>query len=226
MFSNDWNEQYKNNAQMSVWPWSDLVSMYMRHVKPFVKPNVKVLELGVGAGANISFFKALNVDYYAIEGSPFIVGELKKTHGDFAKNIIAADFTQEIPFDQTFDVIIDRSSLTHNTTKDIENCIRLLTEKMANDAYFIGIDWFSLNHSGLQFNQKQLDENTFSNFNGGNFVGVGDVHFSDDKHIKRLFSSFQLKALEHKQNLQFIPTENYNFATWNFIAQRDSKHDT
>ena len=50
-FSNEWENRYKAKTHLSIWPWSDLVSLVMRH-KP-IKENFKVLELGCGAGANI-----------------------------------------------------------------------------------------------------------------------------------------------------------------------------
>jgi len=221
MFSDDWDNQYKNNAQMSTWPWSDLISMYMRYVNPQLKAPVKVLELGVGAGANIAFFEALSVNYFAIEGSPFIVEKLRQKHGEFGKNIVAADFTKEIPFTEKFDVIIDRSSLTHNTTKDIKHCLELIKSQLNVGGFFIGIDWFSTLHSDKKYAEKQLDDNTFADFTEGNFAQVGDVHFSDDKHIKALFNQYTLLVLEHKVHQQFIPNTEKYYATWDFVAQRD-----
>ncbi|MGN5030804.1 hypothetical protein ACTFBV_20625 [Aeromonas rivipollensis] len=59
-FSNEWDEQYKNNHHMSIWPWSDLVSSIYRYANP--KNGYKrVLELGCGAGANIPLFCLLTL---------------------------------------------------------------------------------------------------------------------------------------------------------------------
>ena len=51
------------------------------------KGGGRVLELGCGAGANIPFFLALGMDYYAIEGSPTIVKQLHKRYADLADKI-------------------------------------------------------------------------------------------------------------------------------------------
>lgn len=67
-----WNKIYKRNEQISIWPWSDLVSIVMRHTKPTTN-DFKVVELGCGAGANIPFFLSLGVEYYSIEASEIIV---------------------------------------------------------------------------------------------------------------------------------------------------------
>src|SRR3990172_2305781 len=114
-FSKEWDYRYKENTNMSTWPWSDLVSYVKRYVH--LTKNSRVLELGCGAGANIPFFLSLGVKYYSIEGSAIMVNKLKKKFPNLQENIVVGDFTQNIPFSKSFDLVIDRSSLTHNTTK-------------------------------------------------------------------------------------------------------------
>ena len=71
-FSLEWDERYSSNTQMSIWPWSDLVSYVIRYAKP-ARKQIRVLELGCGAGANIPFFLAQGFKYYGIEGSNTII---------------------------------------------------------------------------------------------------------------------------------------------------------
>lgn len=54
-FDANWERLYGDQAQMSKWPWSDLVTYVMRY-SDVRKPNFRVLELGCGSGANIPFF--------------------------------------------------------------------------------------------------------------------------------------------------------------------------
>ena len=42
-FSPEWEQTYKNNAHLSIWPWSDLVSFVMRYARP-TGPKFRVLE--------------------------------------------------------------------------------------------------------------------------------------------------------------------------------------
>ena len=130
-FSNEWEEQYSSNQHMSIWPWSDLVSYIYRYTEVAKRPKVKVLELGCGAGANIPLFKNLNADYYAMDGSPTIIKMLQYKYPMFAKNLVTGDFTVEIPFNEKFDVIVDRASLTTNTTMDIKKSIELIEEHLS-----------------------------------------------------------------------------------------------
>ena len=77
MFSKNWEKVYKKNQQLSVWPWSDLITLISRYILRKRKIN-NVLELGTGAGANIRFFSEKNIDYYGIEGSKSAVNSIKK----------------------------------------------------------------------------------------------------------------------------------------------------
>ena len=92
-FSKEWNIRYKNNTHMSIWPWSDLVSLVMKFYKP-TKSKIRVLELGCGAGANIPFFLSLNTEYFGIDGSEIIIRNLKKRFPRISKNLVFEDFTK------------------------------------------------------------------------------------------------------------------------------------
>ena len=130
--SKEWNIRYKNNVHMSIWPWADLVSTFMQFYKP-AKTKIRVLELGCGAGANIPFFMSLNIDYFGIDASQIIIKKLKKRFPKISKNLVIGDFTQNLPSEKKFDFIIDRSSVTHNSTTEIVNCLSLVNQKLKKE---------------------------------------------------------------------------------------------
>lgn len=217
-FSKEWDYRYKENTNMSVWPWSDLVSYVKRHVH--LTKNSRVLELGCGAGANIPFLLSLGVKYYSIEGSTTMVNKLKKKFPNLQENIVVGDFTQNIPFSNSFDLIIDRSSLTHNTTKGITKCLENINQKLKVGGKYIGIDWFSTSHSSYDKGGKIIDDFTRNGFQNGQFQNVGIVHFSDKSHLQGLFKSFKFLVLEHKIIQREIPPNEEIFASWNFVVQK------
>ncbi len=221
VFSKEWEQKYKENTNMSIWPWSDLVSYVKRYAQITNESNV--LELGCGAGANIPFFQSLGVKYYAIEGSTTMVDTLKKKFPELQENIIAGDFTSNIPFSNDFDLIVDRSSLTHNNTQEITKCLKNVENKMKLNGKYIGIDWFSTQH--VAFNQDSTIEDSFtrSNYQRGQFKDVGMVHFSDKKHLQELFKNFDFLILEHKIVKKEIPTSGETFASWNFVAEKKTR---
>jgi len=217
-FSHQWDKAYQNNTHMSVWPWSDLVSYTMRYAKPD-KKDFKVLELGCGAGANIPFFLSLGVDYYAIEGSKSVIDMLKKKFSSIADKIVAGDFTKDIPFMEQFDLIVDRSSLTNNSTNSIKQCLTIVNGLLNKDGKFIGIDWFSILDSRLLDEKlEKIDSNSYK-FAKGYFSNLGIVHFSDKEHLLDLFSKFKVEVMEHKVIKSEIPVGK-TFALWNFVAKK------
>lgn len=218
-FSKEWDERYRVNTNLSTWPWSDLVSYVMRYARPS-GPEYSVLEIGCGAGANIPFFIKLGVRYYAIEGSPYIVRKLQAEFPELEKNIVTGDFTEVIPFSEEFDLVVDRSSLTHNTTSAIKRCLALVYEKLKPGGKFIGIDWFSTLHSDYDAGIDDGDSYTRKDYTTGQFAEVGRVHFSDKAHIAELFENFHLDILEHKVIKRELPESDHVFATWNFVARK------
>lgn len=218
-FSEGWDEVYKRSEQDSIWPWSDLVGYVMRYARP-AGPEFRVLELGCGAGANIPFLLSLGVDYFGIEGSRTMVDRLHRRHPSLQQRIVAGDFTREIPFEGRFDLVVDRSSLTHNATCDIVRCLDALHARLKPGGTFIGIDWFSTSHPDFLAGTETVDDFTRSGFQSGRFNGVGRVHFSDQPHLVDLFRRFDFLTLEHKIVKRHIPDDNWSAATWNLAVRK------
>ena len=220
-FSNEWDGIYKDNSQLSIWPWSDLVSLVHRNCKSIItRRDGKVLELGCGAGANIPLFISLNLNYHAVEGSKAIVERLKKKFPEIENNIVSGDFTLGHSFGNDFDLIFDRASITHNSTKGIKSTLKIIADSLKPGGLFIGSDWFSTNHSDFNHGSKIDDEFTKTNFTSGQFSGVGKVHFSTKEHIIDLFSDFEVLLLEEKNYQQKFPYDDHCVGLWNIVAKR------
>jgi hypothetical protein len=217
--SKEWDGLYSQNEQLSIWPWSDLIS-YTKIFVPNIGPLTKVLELGCGAGANIPFFESLNTDYHAIEGSSTIVQRLIKKFAFLEDKIKVGDFTKKIYWDKQFDIIVDRASVTHNNTLEIQNCLSLVHDHLINRGYFIGIDWFSTNHSDYKIGESSVDEYTKTNYKKGQFKNVGKVHFSNKDHLIDLLHKFKIIKMEEKLIKTEIPSNEHIFSSWNFVAQK------
>ncbi len=159
------------------------------------------------------------MDYWAIEGSGFVVAKLHEAFPDLSGKITAGDFTREIPFDGPFDLVVDRSSLTHNDTVAIRRTLRMVHDLMRPGAKFIGINWFSAKHAAAAAGDP-LDSHTRTNIPAGQFAGVGAVHFSDREHIIDLIGTvgFQLERLEHQETDAVLPAGGGTLGWWNLVA--------
>ena len=208
-YSKEWDILYKKNLQISRWPWTDLVIYVMRYAKP-TGPEFRVLELGCGSGANIPFFLSLGTKYYAIEGSEEMTQIIKERFPSIKNNIICGDFTQDFPFEKKFNLIVDRCSLTHNSTESIKKVVKNIQCFLVKNGKFIGIDWFSNNSSEFS-NGKNINGDSYTKiFDEGYFAGLGKVHFSDVSHISKLFKDFKIEILELKTIEKKIPNDNYS----------------
>jgi SAM-dependent methyltransferase len=215
---NEWEKIYSEGKQMVQWPWSDLISYVMKYTD--IKEDLKILELGCGAGANIPFFLSLGADYYGIEQSQTAVDYILSKYPNI--NIKVGDFCKNIDYDIEFDLIVDRAALTHNTTKDIKKCLELVHNKLKPDGIFIGIDWFSVNHSDFMSDSFYYadDEYTRYDFKQGQFKDVGKTHFFDEEHLKELFEKFNIEILQEKIINIIIPNNESQFAAFNFVARK------
>jgi len=219
-FSSEWEQRYAESTHLSVWPWSDIVSLVHRHCKPIIAGGGRVYELGCGAGANIPLFLSLGLDYYAIEGSATIVKQLHKRYPELSSNILVGDFTLDAPFDGSFDLVIDRAALTHNNSKSIQRAIEAVFHSLKPGGIFIGSDWFSITHTDFSGGDSADDEYTRDNYLNGQFAGVGAVHFSDEQHLRDLFHEFTILSLEEKLTMRHEPVDQHQFASWNIVAMR------
>ncbi len=218
-FSAEWDRRYREDTHLSIWPFSDLVSLVMRHIKP-AATGFSVLELGCGAGANLPFFEKLGAEYHAVEGSGHIVDRLHRLYPHLNDRIVVGDFTREIPFRRSFDLIVDRGSLTHNATVPIEACLSAVHASLEPGGRYIGTDWFSTDHVEFGRGKPDGDDYTKTGYSRGPFADVGRVHFSDRKHLQRLFQDFELEVLEKKIISREFPAPRYVQALWNIVAKK------
>jgi len=218
-FCQEWDVAYQNETHQSKWPWASLISLVYQYINLSEK-NLEILELGCGYGANIPFFDSLDINYFAVDGSEYVVNDLKKRFPHLSQNIKAADFSRELPFGQKFDCIFDRSAVGCNDTKAIENTIKLIENHLKDGGLYIGVDWFSSEHSEY-LNDKGIvvDSFTKENFPDGPFHKVGKVHFSTQEHIERLFKNFSFLRLDHKKTLTIIPQDTLNSTVWDFVLK-------
>ncbi len=218
-FSPEWDARYSENTHLSIWPWSDLVSYFHRYAKP-LSSETKILEIGFGAGANIPFFRALGIAYSGIEGSQTIHSRVCARFPELADKLYLGDFLT-YGYPDSYGVVVDRASMTHNSTMAIKNGLRHLAKYLPIGGKYIGIDWFSTSHSDFQLGEV-VDEFTRSDLHVGQFAGVGNVHFSSREHILELFSGagFWITRLEHKQQISEEPSTGHMFAAWNLVAEK------
>ena len=219
MSAEKWDAAYLANTQMTVWPWSDLIS-YVNKFANDLPGGTNLLELGFGAGANLPFFLSLSkLNYYGIEQSEKAFEFVGRKFPAISNQLRCGNITENLFPDVIFGLVVDRATLTHNTTSAILQTLKNLTTCMSPGGIFIGIDWFSKSHADSNLGIIE-DEFTRTNIETGQFANLGSVHFSDAAHLRKIFneSGFEIVLLEHKLVTREIP-HGSNFGSFNFVAR-------
>ena len=174
VFAGEWNTIYAANRHLSVWPWSELVALVMRHARPGeATAQLRVLELGVGAGANIPFFASIGADFWGIDGSSVIIERLREAYPELADHFLVADFVADWPLDGRFDLIVDHGSLTHNTGADIARTLAQAKARLADGGLIVAVDLFSSAFDEYASGEPTEDHYTRCNFQRGRLAGTG-----------------------------------------------------
>lgn len=198
-FDKNWERSvYSKGRQFNSYPYDILVSIVARkffHFCPKDRKNLKVLDLGCGAGNNAKFFAENGFSVFGIDGSKTALSFCKKV---FKKNKLKGNFAHgdflHLPYeDNFFDLIIDRESLYANVSGDIQKIINEAYKKLKTGGYFISFT-FSSFHPDKKFG-NEIEPNTYDNFTKGSFYGTGKAHFSTINEILKNFSQFKIENI-------------------------------
>ena len=219
-FSKSYDKIYNNDLQNSTWPWSDLVSKVM-YIKNELPRRFTVLELGCGQGANIDFFKGLNANYYGIDASINSISILQNKYPDLRNNLFCGNFIEKFSLNKKIDLIIDRASLTCNSTNDIKKCLQWIKNILKAHSFFIGVDWYSTKHDEFKKGLTQKNDSFFKSYPENSFFQPPQMHFSNAEHLKNLFYEYDLLHMEEKTTKHFIKYKDLPtvISSWNFIAK-------
>ncbi|AZZ98990.1 class I SAM-dependent methyltransferase [Pseudoalteromonas sp. R3] len=223
-FCQNWDQLYRSNQHMSVWPWSEVVSGALRNTRlRDGDPSFTILEVGCGAGANFPFFLSYCPNVYGIDGSDFIIGELKNRFTDIAGNLYVGDFTQPWPFEAQFDLIVDRGASVHNPASSIQRYLDQAYAQLKPGGVILITDWFSTEHSDYEKAPESVDKYTKTGYTWGPFAGVGNVNFFDADLIHQLVSKFEIVSLSHSQSSEYGSDGVH--AAWSMVLKKPAHEE-
>ncbi|WP_417519686.1 class I SAM-dependent methyltransferase [Marinobacter sp.] len=218
-FSPEWEDLYATGAHHSVWPWSELISLIMRHARPHQRETpAQVLEIGCGVGANIPLVQWFGGMFHGVDNSATALESIRKRYGEKVQ-LAQADFCEDIPFEGPFDLVIDRASLTHNLTAGIERSLDMLEKRLALGGVYVGIHWFSTDCDDFKHGEPTEDPYVRKGYTSGDFVGVGQVHFSDQACLERFFSRYSIEVMDHVIS-DTIKPHPQRLGWWNIVARK------
>lgn len=219
----EWQKVYEQGLHNNVFPWSDLVSLYHQYKSKLStgRSHIKVVEFGSGTGNNYPLFKNIGADYWGIESSEAAVSESLRKFPELEGKLIKCSFHEVPPEITDFDYVIDRGSITCNSSAYIRNLLLEIYSRLAPGGLFIGVDWFSDKHSEYLNGQNYFgDPLTKHDFRTGYFQNLGITHFTNEMDLKNGLKNFELLHLSEKivKVVESSHAGKNTMAFWSFVA--------
>ena len=218
-------EIYSKGKQLCRYPFDNIVSFVFRHA-PRDKPRseVRILELGSGAGNNLWFAAREGFQVYGIELSESAVAYARERFAQegLQGQFILGSFTS-IPFENNFfDLVFDRGSLTCVSFPEACSTVCEAARVLAPGGKLF-LNPYSRAHTS--FSCGRLDEATLltHEITGGTLVGVGSLCFYDENMILQIVSASGLKLLSKKHKAYTETTadaKSHTHAEWEVILQK------
>lgn len=221
-FDESWETRmYGEGKQLNRYPYGDLVSRVLRlyGAKLNAGKNLRVLELGSGAGANLAFFAKEGFDAYGIEGSETACRHARRflAAQSLEAEIVHGDFTS-LPYrNGYFDLIVDRESVCHNRWAAILAVRDEVRRCLKPGGRFLSFA-FSRAHGAVKSaGGRRLEPGTYADFKRTAFADAGTTHFFTEREMRAgYFKGFKLEYLQHQGADSLLPRKGNEYAE--FVA--------
>jgi SAM-dependent methyltransferase len=190
---------YSQGRQLNLYPYHAVVSfLFRRFGSAPDRADVRILELGCGAGNNLWCAAREGFQVAGIDGSSSaIVFARRRFEGDgLAGDLRVGSFT-ELPWeDASFDAVIDRAALACARRACIAQGLDESVRVLKPGGRLLSVI-YSDEHPGRAFG-RHLGDNTYDHFAGGYFQGLGMAHFCTRAEVEALYGTrFDITSLVH-----------------------------
>lgn len=167
------------------------------------RKDIRILEVGVGQGANIWFLLNEGFDVYGFDISKSAIEKLKNflkeknlLPEDHEKRFLVVDMREEFPFKLDFDIIIDSATTLCSTYTEHFKIYENLYKALKNG----GIFWlFHILKGSWGYGTGNLiDKDTFDNTSEGPLKDQGVIYYADICDLINILqtASFQIVSKE------------------------------
>ena len=160
--------------------------------------DVRILDLGCGAGGNIWYLSREGFDSFGVDGSPSSVTRTleKLKNENLSADIQVSDFSC-LPYeDKFFDCVIDAASIQHNDEATTHKIISEIYRVLKNGGKFFGM---------MLQSDKDMSEKEFY------------THYTGDEHVYEIFNKF--KDIELNFNT-YTENNRDNYIKFNLVSAK------
>ncbi len=204
MSVNGWNQCwesiiYSQGKHLNLYPHHAVVRFILSQFgKISDRSQVRILELGCGAGNNVWFMAREGFSVFGIDGS---VSAINFAKNRFAKEKLNGDLRVgsfvSLPWpEQYFDAVIDRGSLTCTSWEVIEQTLVQTKKVLKNNGIFFSMI-YSDKHPDKNYGEI-ISKSTYGKFRSGYFKDLESIVFLNRENIDDLYGKyFKVISLIH-----------------------------
>ncbi len=217
-----WEALYLAKKELNRYPHHYLVGYAFRNFSTIeARRSCRVLEVGCGAGNNVTFLAHEGFDVSGIDGAPSAIAAAKKAIAAVGLNadLVVGDFTKLPWEDCIFDLVIDRNSLTHvSETAALIAVDEILRVLKPGGRFFSMI--YSDRHPALVYGKK-IGSYTYENFEDGYFKDHGILNVCDLQTVQEVFGSrFEILSAKLMEEIEYLPARKIVNALWVIDARK------
>lgn len=215
-----WSSIYAGPHEVR-YPWDAVVSFVMRFVpKERARRSVRILEVGCGTASNLWFAAREGFSVAGVDAAP---AAIEKARTRFSKDGLSgdlrvADFTS-LPFDDgSFDLVIDRGSLTCAGLSDALAAISEIERVIAPGGAFF-FNPYSVRHTSAK-SGTEMGNGLVADIRAGSMVGVGQICFYTETNVREALAGWSIRSLVHVEAIEVAESVESVHAEWRVIAER------
>lgn len=214
-----WDEIYEGGGQLNRYPFSSVVTFLYRHApRNRARADIRILEIGCGAGNNLWFAAREGFDVTGLDGSDAAMDFARKRFAEegLQGEFITGDFT-DLPFaDASFDIVLERGAVSMAPTsaarKAIEEAARVLRPG--------GLMYAEIYSDRASTRGRKGEDGVLLDTEGP-YGGNGQMAFYGRKGIEALFADlFQITSLTHVESMDYVTGPREIYAHWAIAARK------
>jgi SAM-dependent methyltransferase len=200
------------------YPSEDVVRFIARNFFNKTRKNIKILDLGCGAGANTWFIAREGFATYAFDGSHQAMIKCNK-NVEQPSCLFQADASKIPVRDTVFDAIVDSAVISANTNRNAKKILKECFRVLKAGGKFFSTGLFLPETTGYESGEK-VDEFCFRNLELGPLENVGTIHFFTRKSAEFLFKEAGFKNIQIDSTIRTLENEKEKVAFLRVTASK------